>query len=237
MEEKWLNSPSAIMNKVESSEAYKIYKRSLDLDQNLFVFERNYQDLKRAIEKCSQSEQIDLLLDRHQSEIILHHMCRFVHNFLASAMTLVEHTRIIIRENYVGTSFSTEYQGEIDKRFVNNPLHQFIQDFRNYALHYSLPITGFRISVKTDQVTGDQEERVVFFISKDTLLLWSGWKDGKVYLEELNDEIPIENLIDDYFRLVFDFHSWLHKRLQELHKNDFDWLLRMQERINELTKH
>jgi hypothetical protein len=58
-----------------------------------------------------------------------------------------------------------------------------------------------------------------------------------VYLEELNDEIPIENLIDDYFRLVFDFHSWLHKRLQELHKNDFDWLLRMQERINELTKH
>lgn len=237
MEEKWLNSPSAIMDKVESSEAYKIYQRSLDLDQNLFVFERNYQDLKRAIEKFSQSEQIDLLWDHYQSEIILHHMCRFVHNFLASAMTLVEHTRIIIRENYGGTSFSAEYQGEIDKRFAKSPLHQFIQDFRNYALHFSLPITGFRISVITNQVTGDQEERVVFFLNKSILLKWSGWEKGKDYLEGLDNEISIEKLIDDYYKIVFDFHTWLHKKLGEMHKEEFDWLIRMQGRIAELTKH
>lgn len=237
MEENWFNSPTAIMEKVENSEAYNIYQRSLDLDQNLFVFERNYQDLKRAIEKCSQGEGIDLLWDHHQSQIILHHICRYVHNFLASAMTLVDHTRIIIRENYKGTSFHTEYQDEIDKRFSENPLPQFIKDFRNYALHYSLPITGFRNSVRTNQATGDQEERVAFFINKSTLLIWLGWKKGKDYLERLDEEISIENLIDDYYKIVFDFHTWLHNRLNEIHQEEFDWLFRMQERITELTKH
>ncbi|QRN83985.1 hypothetical protein JR338_04345 [Chloroflexota bacterium] len=230
------NSPSEIMDAILNSEAYEIYQRSLSLDQNLFIFDRNYQDLKMAIDKFSQEEHVDLLWDQHQSQIILYHISRFVHNFLAAAMTLVDHTRIIIRENYEGTSFYEEYQSEIGIRFKKNPLHQFIHDFRNFALHINLPITGHRISIIRNPETGNQEERVEFFIDKSTLTKWSGWEKGKEYLQELPEEISIENFIDKYYDLVLDFHTWLHKKLDELHKEDFDWLIQMQEELNELTR-
>jgi hypothetical protein len=230
------NSPAEISRKVQESVAYKNFQRILEFDKNFFIFDRNYKDLKSAIEKFSEPESISLLFDHRESQLILYHICRLVHNFLASAKTLLEHTRNLTRENYEKTDFYEQYCKEVEIRFLDNPITGFIEDFRNYSLHYSLPITGFRISVINDKEKNIQTEHVIFFIEKKSLLKWSNWKKGKAFLEMGNEEIEIEVLIDDYYQQIFDFHGWINKKLDSIHSSEIECLQKQQLEIDEFMK-
>lgn len=236
MNEDWLNSPAEITQRVYQSDAYKIYTRLLTLDTNFFVFERNYQDLKLAIEMFSKPERIPLLFDQGESQVILNHMIRFVHNYLAAAKTLVDHTRTLINDWYKETAFLDAYQSQIKIRFANNHLSGFIEDLRNYALHFNMPITGLRIEVRNNPETKVQTERVTFFIEKKTLIQWSNWAKGKKFLLEADKEIVIEKLVDEYFQQVLDFHRWMHQQLEEIHSAELHWLTEMNQRVQELLK-
>lgn len=236
MTDDWHNNPAEISHRVYKSDAYKKFKRLLTLDTNFFVFDKNYRDLKLAIEMFSQSERIPLLFDQRESQIILYHMVRLVHNYLAAAKTLVDHTRILINDWYKQTDFLSEYKEQVKARFANNQLARFIEDLRNYALHYSLPITGLRLQVTTDPETNTQTERVTFYIEKATLLRWSNWSKGKEFLRKADKEIVIEQLVDEYYQQVFSFHSWMHQRLEEIHAADIHWLNEMGQQIEELLK-
>ena len=234
MSEEWLNNPAEISRRIHSSNAYRIYTRLLTLDTNFFVFDKNYRDLKLAIDAFSQPEKIHLLSDNRESQIILYHMVRFVHNYLAAAKTLIDHTRTMINDWYKHTDFLGEYKEQIKTRFTNNELAGFIEDLRNYALHYSLPITGFRLQVTMNPETREQSERITFFIEKKSLLKWSNWSKGKGYLQTANTEIVIEQIVDEYYRQVIEFHGWMHKRLDEIHFIELQWLDRMDQRLKEL---
>jgi len=189
-----------------------------------------------AIDFCSQPDRIGLLFDPKESQLILYHMVRLLHNYLASAKTLVEHTRTVIRDWYKGSEFLKEYKEEVTRRFNNNPLSAFIEDLRNYALHYSLPITGLRVGVVNDPTTHEQSERVTFFVDKTTLFQWSNWSKGKMFLHLADDEIVIEKLADDYYQQVIEFHAWMHNRLEQIHASDLKWLNDMQQRVNLLLR-
>ena len=236
MTEDWHNNPAEISRRVYASGAYEIYKRLLTLDTNFFVFDKNYQDLKLAIETFSHPDRIPLLFDQNESQLILYHMVRLVHNYLASAKTLVDHTRTIISDRYRQTDFFVEYKEQVKARFANNLLVGFIEDLRNYALHYSLPITGLRLDVTTDPETKVQTERVTFYIEKKTLHQWSNWAKGREFLRQADKEIVIERLIDEYYQQVFSFHNWMHQRLEEIHAADLQWLKEMNQRVDELMK-
>ena len=236
MTENWLNNPADISNKVYESEAFKKFTRLLTLDVNFFVFDRNYRDLKLASKNFSTPEMIPRLLNKKESEDMLYHLVRLLHNYLAAAKTLVDVTRTLINEWYRKTDFIIEYKEQIKTRFENNKLAGFIEDLRNYALHYSLPITGLRIQLTNDPLTKEQTERVTFFIEKATLQQWLNWSKGKDYLQKANDEIVIENLVDNYYQEVLAFHGWMHKRLEEIHGDDLRWLNEMGQRMQELLR-
>jgi hypothetical protein len=232
----WRNNPAEISRRVYASEAYKTYARLLTLDTNFFVFDRNYRDLKLAIHTFSQPERIPLLFDKRESQIMLCHMVRLVHNYLAAAKTLVDHTRTLVNDWYKRTDFLVEYKEQVKARFADNLLPGFIEDLRNYALHYSLPITGLRLHVTTDPETKTQTERVTFYIERATLLRWSNWSKGREFLQKADKEIGIEQLSDEYFQLVLSFHSWMHQRLEEIHAADLHWLNEMDKRVQDLLE-
>jgi hypothetical protein len=229
-----MNNPAAISRMVYDSEAYQIYNRLLTLDTNLFVFEKNYRDLKLAISKFTSPENIDLLWNQQEAQTILNHIIRFFHNFLASAKTLVDHTRLLIREWYKETEFIDEYQSQIQIRFSKNPLSTFIEDLRNYTLHYSLPLCGVSIEVTTDKETEEQSENVAFFVEKETLMKWSNWDKGKAFLEIADERIFVEEIADLYHEQVLDFHVWMNSRLEQIHAAELNWLTEMNSRVQEL---
>ncbi len=66
---------------------------------------------------------------------------RLLHNYLASAMTLRDHARILCkRYRDEHRNFGDEYDTQIAANF-GEPRLRFIQDLRNYMLHYRLPVT------------------------------------------------------------------------------------------------
>ena len=64
---------------------------------------------------------------------------RLFHNFLSSAKTLIEHTRIFMDTHFKNTSVNKEYTHKIKMEFSQDDLSRFIQDLRNYMLHQGLP--------------------------------------------------------------------------------------------------
>jgi len=224
-----------LSEEVNNSVAIRISGRLEMLSINFFVFNRNYQELKRIIEGVKKPEQIMRLWDlrnRHELDIVINEVIRLLHNFLASAKSLVEHTRIVISDWYQETEFLKEYETQVASRFVNNPIIGFIEELRNFNLHFSLPITDATLSIQMDKDKRSGTENFSFVIKKYGLLQWSGWtQKGKPFLKASKDEIEIGNLVDDYYQQIMDFHSWMEKRLREIHSEEFAWLSEMNKRI------
>ena len=54
---------------------------------------------------------------------------------------LVAATRVFVNEHYEDTDLLREYNDRVKRDFSEAPLHRFLQDLRNYTLHYRLPAT------------------------------------------------------------------------------------------------
>jgi hypothetical protein len=153
----------------------------------------------------------------------LNEVTRQLHNFVAAAKTLVEHTRIIAREMYEGTDLWKEYETEIACRFVKNPLIQFVHKLRDYILHRKLPLTSAKlISVLNASL----------LISVKEMRNWNGWTGlSREFIESANDEEKIEDIVNAYFDVIFAFHDWFHKRQLEFHKETFMEAEKLRQRL------
>jgi hypothetical protein len=64
---------------------------------------------------------------------------RHLHNFVTSAMTLVDHTRVMLTELYEGEEIHAKIISKIRSTVGNSPTCKFVQDMRNYMVHKGLP--------------------------------------------------------------------------------------------------
>lgn len=77
--------------------------------------------------------------DLYSSHAVMREAVRRLHNFLAAAMTLVDHTRVMIAEHYTHTQVERNFKKGIEANFASNPMTRFIQDLRNYMVHCGMP--------------------------------------------------------------------------------------------------
>jgi hypothetical protein len=226
---------ASLEEEVLASTAYQIDGRIKLLGANFFVFARNYQELKRLL-KLVQTPKMSMRLwdleNRQELDAVINDVVRLLHNYLAAAKTLVDHTRALVPEWYTGSGFLAEYEAEVAFRFSENPISGFIEGLRNYSLHFSLPF-----AYATMKVTSSDGERLNqlesgFALSRSTLRQWQKWP-AKAYpfLNEAEDEIPLESLVDQYYQQVFDFHSWIEQRLLEIHHDELAWLSMMNQKM------
>jgi hypothetical protein len=150
-----------------------------------------------------------------------------LHNFVASVMTLVEHTRILVRSRWSGSEFFEEYDQRIE-RFRTSPVARLVQDMRDYTLHRKLPVTGAQISS-----TGPP----MVFLDVPQLIVWKGWtKEAQEYLRQAGDAVPLRPLIDEYEQLAEDLYTWMERRIREIHAEDWEELQELEERLAELEE-
>jgi hypothetical protein len=62
-----------------------------------------------------------------------------LHNFVAAALTLVDHTRVLYRHLYEPKRLIPSYTEQLQQRFISDPLTQFVVKLRQMAQHYRLP--------------------------------------------------------------------------------------------------
>ena len=144
---------------------------------------------------------------------------RFFHNYLASAKTLIDHTRVFINENYAGLHIQQEYQTEIDRNFKDDELCRFIQDLRNYIIHRGIPDNHLKSVLHQES----NEVSSVFNLDVTKLLEWGHWTSlSRSFLEkkEKNQVLSISSIITPYSNKISVLYEWLDNLLTGFHAED-----------------
>ena len=110
----------ALAEEVNKSNALRYEGRIVTLRMSYFVFHRNYEELKSFIGvKDNPKKMLELwdMRNRNKLEIFINELLRLFQNYLASAKSLVDQTRVAIREWYKNSDFLKEYQTQIEYPF------------------------------------------------------------------------------------------------------------------------
>ncbi|HEX8166927.1 MAG TPA: hypothetical protein VF601_14230 [Beijerinckiaceae bacterium] len=198
------------------------------------IFKMNAKELKDMLELL-ENPKIGLALMAENNRDAGHQahreVNRYVHNFVASAMTLVEHTRIFIRREYSNTPLATMYQAKIDKEIRNDELCKFVQDFRNYMLHRELPNSEMFVSYTKTEDGGMINTGVVYKV--ENLKNWDGWTvPSKGFLEKQGENLNLREIAVKYEEKVLKLHDWLEEALNEHHRDELEELYALQEEYN-----
>ncbi len=218
---------------IDQSREMDVYQNSQALLSSFQVFEGNFGELIALLKPLEDPMEVlhkyAAPEKREDLDSLLKETKRLIHNFLSSAKSLVDHTRVIVDRLYPeGHEFRTEYQSRINQKLADNTLQKFIQRFRNYTQHYALPILGLQIQFQSEPESASSTLKV----DVEMLKKWNGWGSSKAYLESFDEGLPLIALASSYYLLIQDFYAWLSGRQEELHKDDFDRLDKMQREVS-----
>ncbi len=148
---------------------------------------------------------------KYEFELLQH-----LNNYLSSAFSVVDYTREHFKKHY-NDSLLPEYSQKISTDFSANLLHRFMQDFRNYALHYGIP----KLSRVKQLKPSDKDWTTEHYITLNLKDLYESsyeWKSlSRTYLENrTSDDIKISPLFEEYFNHLDGFQKWYKKEQREI---------------------
>ena len=220
---------SSLENEIYDSEPYRIYNRLKVLTFSFKVFEGNYYQLNELLITIIEPKvyfEWGITGKRKEFEAVMLEVSRCLQNYLMSALALVAHTRNHIKKYYSDTPLFARYELRAKNDFSEG-LHQFIQDLRNYTVHDLLLLPSTRAQFEADNEEQKGKIEIFIVLEKSRLNRYGNWSPkAKKYIDNLDENINLINLTNEYFTLVTDFHLWMHSTLDEYHKNDSDWLER-----------
>jgi hypothetical protein len=121
---------------------------------------------------------------------------RHFHNFLTSITTLVDHTRHLMKRDFVKKDHQHEYQITVKTIFASDPLTQFLQDFRNYITHYAIPSIGYTKQLGSPLADSKPGELYIDLAHLEKRFNWSA--SSRTFIEQNKPKIRMLKLVDDY---------------------------------------
>lgn len=215
----------------------RAHQRSFSLN----VFQMNAVELMEAAQRVKDPDQgMTLMMEKnreagHQAHRELN---RHVHNFVSSALTLVEHTRVFMRKHYAGTDLMATYENQVTAIFAQSPVVQFVQGLRNYMLHRGLPNSSMFMKFTSNAGATDGSGTAETGVHYDTasLLDWDGWKPAaRTYLEQVGKHLDLHESAQEYLTLVNQFHGWLDATLAAHHQSDIQELGQLQAQLQAIS--
>lgn len=217
--------PRVKFSDIMSSKGMEYLNRAHGRTFTLNIFIGNTEQLLRTMQGLTDPMEHWTSIEKPESMQVLREVVRFLHNFLAGAMTLVDHTRLFVDDYYVGTSVKKEFTNRVSRTFTNNPTTRFIQDLRNYMVHCGpLPVERILTITPTPKASpGTGTAETGFFISKTDLQRWNNWKkESRSYLANAPEQIGLLVLVEEYRSLILAFHKEFDDLLLEHHKGDLE---------------
>lgn len=208
---------------------------------SLNVFQMNALELMEAAQRVKDPDQgMALMMEKNREAGLQAHreLNRHVHNFVSSALTLVEHTRVFMRKHYAETDLLATYEKQVVATFAQSPVAQYVQGLRNYMLHRGLPNSSMFMKFTSNPGAGDGSGTAETGVHYETasLLDWKDWKPvARTYLEQAGEQLDVHEFAQDYLTLVNQFHSWLDATLAEHHRSDLQELGQLQAQLQAIS--
>lgn len=194
-------------------------------DMSKFILDGNSIQLRQLIcilEDPKDPAQIGGIDRRSHLQWLFGDVNRHFHNFLTSITTLVDHTRNLMKKDFVKPEHRQEYQLKVKAVFATDPLTQFLQDFRNYITHYAIPHIGLEEKISS---TNAVPEPIKLFIDLDHLETRFNWSSpSRKFIEMNRPKMRMLKLVDDYGlksknfydELMLTFQKHLGRELHEV---------------------
>ena len=218
---------------INASPGMIYYKLIMSYDVSRGIFVGNYQQLRQIllhIHDPQKSFDLFNVDNRDRLRLAQIEVVRLFHNFTAAALTLVEHCRLMMRDDAVKVEHRGTYQDKVNATFANDPLSSFVQGLRNYILHCGIPFSG--MTLKWTQESQQIDSRVVLDIGK--MKDWDGWRGkGKEYVTNAPDSLVMLDLVEEYGSKVEEFQKWFAVWFVSIHKSELDALQMLQTKWNE----
>ncbi|HEX8824478.1 MAG TPA: hypothetical protein VF794_31440, partial [Archangium sp.] len=185
------------------------------------LFRRNYEELIIFIDYfCAPSVAFSFsrveqkwLWQEGMKEIVF-----LLHNFVAAAQSLIDHTRVLYKQLYEPQGKIPEYPEEVQNRFAKNPLSQFVIKLRQMAQHYRLP--SIENHTQISNTRGGEGGSVIIEIrlKAEDLRQFDGWNaPAKQFMEEAGPRINVHNVVQRYFEHVVEFYEWFSQKQKDVH--------------------
>ncbi len=206
------------------------HQRIDGLGQTLMIFRRNWAELSMVLEAPTKDYGLamGLVQNAHRPDVrdqFRLEMVQRLHKYVASAGTLVDHSRRIMRDR-VG-SIGAEFERR-KEAFLANPEVHFITGLRNFTLHRELAFIGHRLSF-TNMNTDDPQWSSEVQLNVENLLTWDGWSpQAREFAEAQGTVMVLRPVIDDHGRLILELNVWLVNALGDADREAL-------EQVNELV--
>jgi hypothetical protein len=207
-------------DEIEQLPGFKLYYQDLKaLDISLYIFNRNYIDLRNIITFITTDPRGAMFYtveNRYKLEELGYNVICRIHNYVAAAKSLVDHTHNLYGKLYEVTDLFPEYQERIDNDFKYDPLSKFVQDLRRYCQHYKSPIVMFRTTLDSH---GSPSRSIS--IPLDDLQAFKKWSaPAKKYLRTIHEKVDVLEVATAYRDKVIAFHNWFRSRQEEINANE-----------------
>lgn len=208
-----------IQKELLAMDEWKVLARIRHFNMSIRLLERNADELLKIITFLTDdpnSLHLTNVKRRVDLDSAFEDVIRLLHNFVASVLSLVDHTRVFYRELYEKTAKFPDYNAEITKRLAEAPLVQFVLRLRQFSQHYRLPEIGFTLNYNHE--TGIT--RYLYLVKSD-LQSFDGWNaPAKIYLNSAPDQIGIRETVTSYLNEIRDFYKWIAERQRQIHASD-----------------
>jgi hypothetical protein len=138
---------------------------------------------------------------------------RLLHNVVAAAMSLREHS-YRVRDKWLRQAQQDtrdEYDDRVRQVFAESRTAQLVEGLRIIVQHRKLP----RLLGHTEWVRGGALTSKIH-IDRNDLLEWEKWSpEIRAFLEEGEEEVVLDEIVRDYRAAVIAFHTWFGSALQE----------------------
>ena len=132
-------------------------------------------------------------------------LLRLLINYVGSAKVLVDQSRVFMkRYEEVDDDLVSQYNRRILSLSNQTPVI-FIQDLRNYLVHYRAPFFASRLSFGGESTGGSFNIR----LSSSRLLEWSKWRPLSRSFLKQNEYVTIGEMVQGYTESVSDVYNWL----------------------------
>ncbi len=203
----------------------KIFHLLKSHETSVMIFTGNHLELKRALDFVHDpSKSFVYFIEANRGELweIHQDVVRLFHNFVASALTLVEHTRILINQQFVKEEIRVGYQSRVDNVFASDPLSGFVQDLRNYILHRGLPATAMHLRLLGQNPKRHVDTRVILNLDQMDDWDWNG--RSKEYISSVPKELPLLDVVESYGNKVRGFHQWFVEWFSKIYEREIEEL-------------
>jgi hypothetical protein len=181
------------------------------------IWVRNMTQLRGLLNKLSTDHEFAIVMVQNvgpmdAKEAISTELDVRIYNYLSSAISLIEVTRILMR-NYEESEFHGRYIAR-KLETTKDKLFPFVAKLRNFTLHYSLPISGHQMSWQADP------NDFKFFVTAERtgLLKYDAWgKDALEFIMNADESINLTEIFCIHMdAFVLQWH-WILEQRKGLH--------------------